>query len=1467
MPGRTRHAGRGPALRWGVVLTVTALIAAAAWGLVVSSGWLAGEVRRAVLSNLRAGLGRPVALGGVGGDLLHGIELRDLVIAERGGFSRGVVFSTDRVHLRFDLRELAFHPGAVLRSITQADLFGSHLAVVRDTAGVWNVADLLTSDQSPLGPQFRGRLVVHDATLAYADSFGVEAPPFVTRFSGIAGALEFGKPEQVALGLSGRSSDGEAATIHGRYLPQAGTLDLDVTAQNGAAKHWGGYLIRLSQVRWEGGRFDGRVHILATPSRDGLIMDYTASLRLTDAEAVYLPTHLWLQHLSGMITLDTDQASTSGLTLTANGSSLWLRGDVAYPGEVWVDLAISSPGLDFSTVRALFFPTARLGLVGRASGDVWITGPASAPYIDGDVSSASGRLNRQAFDALHTRFQYGGGTLALNDLGVRVAGGQIIGSAVVDVSGQDPSYMFSAAAQNLDASVLPAAGLPVTGGLIGRATGEVVGVGSGGRVQLMAGAAVGPGSVRGQPFHDLHALFWDDNGTVDLDFLRATVGATTVYASGQISRRGALDLAVTALDLPLGQLGALVSTGGSQLAGTANFDGRVSGTAVAPVATGSVTAWGGRVGPVPFALAQGDLTVSAQEIAARHLSLVDGAAVYQVSGGLRFRPLAAVNLTIDAEGVQAASLVRASGGPPDLTGTLSAHVSLDGPLAHPSGVGHATLVRGHVGGQRVDRVDAAFAGDGRQVRLINLDAVRDASRVHASGTVDLAGPLDLNVSADHIRIADFSSALGLALAPRGTLDLSGMVRGTLGAPEVSGTLHVPDLVVGGQTFDASGAIEYGGNVLRFSPLTLAKGDASYDLSGEMRLGASPSANLTLAITNGQIATIVSAGGLSLPVAVAGTIDGKIALTGPLADPSADLALAMRDAKVGGQPMGTGTADLTLSHGSVDIRRFELTPGQGRITAAGHVVLNGTSAVEVSGSDLDPNVLRSFFHLNRPLVGKLNFTMQWSGLTRDPTAGLSLEAADAGVPGATADRIVGLAYYKDGLIHIEDGSISKGPHKMIVAGTLPVARGRLALDPGGPLSLSLRLESADLSFLSLLSPRIHNAAGTVEGGVSIGGTVAAPQMSGSVRSQGGRLQMDPLETPIADINTDITFSQDQILVRDLSGTIGGGPVQAHGTLAVSNFRPARIDIGLTAQNVKATLPGLYAGGVDAALALAGPAAQPVLSGTVTLSNGQVAIAGGFEQSQSSGPPVGLDVNVIASNNVWFDAGAVRAQLGGAVHVGGTVGRPALSGTVRSLQGAVALLGTQFQLTEGVATFSETLGLEPQISARAQAVYGPTRVFLDVNGVMPNLTLVWSSDPPMSQADILALVIGTSGSGSAAGVAGQELSRILLGSVGQAIQRALHLDEFTISYDSQNPVTLRIGKYIVRNLYVALSEVFARAPGPGAAIPAPGSLTRLNYTGQAYTMLSLEYFLSPNVFVTYDVDTLGDTGVFLLTRFSF
>ncbi len=1440
-------------------------IVIAAYGMTVSSGWLAGSIRHAIVTGLAEGLGRRVALGGVGGDLLHGIDLRDLVIAERGGFSHGVGFSVDRIHLVVDLGELVFHPGDVQRSISRADLYNPHLALVRDGRGAWNLDDLTTPGRSPLGQKFHGRLVVHDGSLAYADSYGIPVPPFATRFAHVNGTVDYRQVQQVALQLRGQSTEGEEAAIRGRYLPETGVLDLDVTARNGAARHWGGYLVRLSEIRWVGGRFDGQVHVLGTPSGESLAVDYTGTLNLTDVEAEYLPTHLALRQVSGTLALDTDHASTAGLTLTAGGSPVRVQGDLAYPGGGWLDLAISSPGLDLSAVRALFFPTARLGLAGQAGGSVWITGPVETPYLDGDVTSASGRLNRQAFQALRARFQFAGGTLTLSGLRAELAGGRIAGDAVLDVSQATPSYLFAGTADNLDVSALPAVGLPVTGGLIGRATGEVVGAGTDGRVRLMAGVTIGPGSIGRQGFRDLHARFWDDDGAVDLDFLRAGIGATTVFASGHVARSGALDLAVAALGVSLGPLGP-DGRGRVGVGGVADLDGRLSGTAAAPVLAGAVTAWGGHLGPVPFAFARGDLTVSSESIASRSFTLEDGAATYRLSGALRLHPLTAVNLRLDAAGVQAASLAQG------VTGIVAAHVALNGPLAHPSGAGEVTITGGSINGQRVDRVDARFTGDGRRVQITSLDAQRDESRLHVAGMVDPQGPIDLTVSASRIRLADFSPVLGLTPAPRGTLELEGTVRGTLRSPALAATLHAPDLMIGTQIFDASGTIAYQADLLHVAPLALTQGDARYSLAGDLRGGAHPSADLTLDVTHGQIATIVRAGALSLPADVAGTIDGSIRLTGPLADPSAHLSLVMRDAAVGGMAMGGGAADLTLSHGSVDIQRLELTPGQGQIAAKGQVILNGTSAVEVSARDLDPNILRPFFHIGQPLAGKLNFTMQWTGATHNPTAGLSLEAVDAGVPGAVADRVIGLIYYKDGTIHIEDGTITKGSHKAVIQGTLPVASGGLALDPGGPLRLALHLQDSDLSLLGLFVPRIHDAGGAVEGEVSLGGTVGHPEMTGTVKARDGHMRVDPLGTPIEHLNVDIAFSQDQILAREITASVGGGQVQASGTVGVSNLRLDKVALDIAARGVTATVPGLYAGGVDAALTLSGRADRPVLAGTVTLSHGRVAAGEPFERATSNRSSLGLDLILQASNDIWLNEGAVRAELGGSLHVGGTLDRPALSGTVRSLGGTLVLMGTSFQLTQGQAVFSEALGLDPQVSARAQALYGDTRVYLDVNGVLPDPAVTWSAEPPLSQSEILGLVAGSS-SGSNAFV-GQGVGRLILGSVSQALRTAFHLDELTIAYDSQNPVTLRIGKFLVRNLYLALSQVFGRTAGTGttavapvAPVPGPGAVTRVGDPGQTFTVASLEYFLSPTFSLSYSVDTLGNNGVFLLTRVPF
>jgi translocation and assembly module TamB len=218
--------------------------------------------------------------------------------------------------------------------------------------------------------------------------------------------------------------------------------------------------------------------------------------------------------------------------------------------------------------------------------------------------------------------------------------------------------------------------------------------------------------------------------------------------------------------------------------------------------------------------------------------------------------------------------------------------------------------------------------------------------------------------------------------------------------------------------------------------------------------------------------------------------------------------------------------------------------------------------------------------------------------------------------------------------------------------------------------------------------------------------------------------------------------------------------------------------------------------------------------------------------------------------------------GSVHVGGTLAAPRLSGRVTSRSGEVAFLGTTFRLTGGQAVFSEALGTEPQISARAQQVYGDTVVFLDVTGPATHPELTLTANPPMAQEDLIALVARNAGIVNPESVLGQGLGQFLLGPV----REALHLSEFTITYSRESPVTLRIGKFLMENLYLTISQVW---PGPIAlGVPSTPPFTafpRQLLAGESYAVGGLEYFLSPNLSLMFSADSLGEDGIFVLTRF--
>lgn len=1448
-------------------LLAVGVFAAAVWHRYVASGTLAEDIRQAIVTQLQQGLGREVGLGGVGGDAVHGVTLHELRIAEQGGFVHGVAFSADEIRLSFDWRlGLTLHPD-IVAMITRADLARPRLTLSRTADGIWNIDDLLAPGRPPATARFRGRILVQHGIGIFRDAFGV-ATPFATAFERINGEVGFRGRNQITLALAGGTADGEDARLTGFYRTDGGPSEFDITAANGSAAHWGGYFVRVAGLEWERGRFGGRVHLALVPTPGNLGLEFLATLRLHDTDLQYRPAHLALRHASGPLTVDGRHVESTGVVVRANGSPLVLDGSLVFAGGPWIEIGLKSPDLDLATVQALFFPRAAVALTGKAGATLQVVGPMAALDVDGEIAGAHGRLNGQAFDDLHATMQYAAGTLTLADLRSSVAGGRLAGTFVLDVATGTPSYLFSGTTHDVDVTALASIGVTGLNGVHGRITGHMAGVGTGTRVQVLGDVTMGPGSVRGLAFDQAHAIFWhDSNGNVDVDYLRGQIGGATVYSSGRIGADGALNLDVLAHDLSLADVGTragLESGGPAVLDGRADLVGRATGTTAAPVFSGTVAATHGRVGPVAFAEAQGNITVSPTGLTTPHLALQNGMARYGVSGGLAFHPPGAAALRIEAEDVDAQWLTGALSSAPAMTGILDGALTIDGPLSRPSIGGDVVLNHGSIGGHRVDHAAVRLAPDSGRIRIADAQVRVNGSRLGAAGTIDPAGPVDLRLSAENIHLTDVTTALGLRLPVEGIFALSGEVHGTIRNPAVSGQLSAPEFVVGGQKFSASGAFEYEGGVLRLSELQATQGASRYRLSGEIRPGALPTAGLILDVDHGRVATVLDAAGIKPPAPLDGAIEGRIELSGPLDDPSARLSLTLRDAVFGAYAIGDGVADLTLTHQAIDIDRFEIHPAQGQVAAKGRVDLRGPSSVEVSAQNLNPDFLRPFFALDRPFEGRLNFTLQFTGPISNPKAGISLEAADAGVSGVLADRITALAFYSAGTLTIEQGMISKGPHKIVVLGTLPVDPSTFLLEAHAPLQLQLRLQDADLSFLTLVAPKITDASGTVAGEINVGGTIAAPQMAGYLRSTGGRLHYAPLRTPLEDLSIDLTFSQDQVEVHDLSAAVGQGRIAADGVVGITNFRPDNIRVALRAEHATLDLANLYTGQVDADLKITGTASRPTLSGRATLSNGVLSPGGGATVSEIGGTPnLALDVTVEAGKDAAFTLGAIRAQVEGTVHVGGTLGDPRLSGRVTSPEGEVAFLGSTFRLTGGEAVFAESLGVEPQVSARAQQVYGDTIVFLDVNGPATHPDLTLTSNPPLPREEIVTLVARNSGIvGAPEAVLGQGLGRYLLGSV----REALHLNEFTIAYSRESPVTLRIGKFLVQNVYLTLSEVWPGPPGVPSTVPF-GTLPRRLQTGQSYAVAGLEYFLSPNVLLTFNVDTLGGSGVFALTRFPF
>ncbi|WP_437510560.1 translocation/assembly module TamB domain-containing protein [Sorangium sp. So ce1099] len=374
-----------------------------------------------------------------------------------------------------------------------------------------------------------------------------------------------------------------------------------------------------------------------------------------------------------------------------------------------------------------------------------------------------------------------------------------------------------------------------------------------------------------------------------------------------------------------------------------------------------------------------------------------------------------------------------------------------------------------------------------------------------------------------------------------------------------------------------------------------------------------------------------------------------------------------------------------------------------------------------------------------------------------------------------------------------------------------------------LDLAIRVSPTNLSRLSADIPQIRHARGTVQAEVQVTGPLTGLRYSGSATLKEGELDVVGLPVSLDDIDVEIAIGGDQVRLMKATARVGTGTVTAVGQMPVRGLSLGTATASIVATGVKlpvaegvnltanANLNATFRPGVEDEEA--GEKNLPLVMGTVTLTSFSYTrpilmavdlgdLTGRQRTAVQTYDPAAdvarFDVTVLSPNPLRFsnDLADMRLEVSPTgLQLSGTNQRFGARGSLRILPDSKLMLrSTEFEVREGYVRFDDPFRIAPKVDVRAESEYrrytsvassgaadpsgsaepaapasaglgtganssGQWRIKLHAQGDADNLRLNLTSDPPLSQEDIVLLLT--------LGVTRAELNQGVVSSLGETM----------------------------------------------------------------------------------------------------
>jgi translocation and assembly module TamB len=606
-------------------------------------------------------------------------------------------------------------------------------------------------------------------------------------------------------------------------------------------------------------------------------------------------------------------------------------------------------------------------------------------------------------------------------------------------------------------------------------------------------------------------------------------------------------------------------------------------------------------------------------------------------------------------------------------------------------------------------------------------------------------PLSASVDAHRADLAELLSLAGRAYPVTGEMDLQADVAGTRGDLHGDGHVQITNATVYGENVQHfRSRIVFSQNEGQLEGMELVhdgarlNGDAAYDFS-------SRSVRFDLQGKNVDLAKVrqIQTGRISF----AGFMDFQAKGSGTLDTPVLNATVSLRELALNNRRVGDFTLVGTTQGPTLHLTghsQFE----QADLKLDGDVQLRGDwpcdLMLHLTQLDATP-ILRIYMKVGVNTRSMVSGNLRVQGPLRRPR--------ELRVTGSFDQLEIAVEDFKmsnqgpvqftvsDQVLKLEPFHLTGDRTNITGSGTVHLTGDR-RIDASAHGRVSLRLiETFDHDFTS---------SGVVTVDMTLAGTVANPTAQGRLEIQNGSVAYIDLPSALSEINGALTFNQDRVQIEKLTARTGGGLLDLQGFATARNHQLA-FDLTAHGEDVRLRYPPGVSSTASLDLRFAGTSTASTLSGNITVT--RLAMTPGFDFAayvaataksptlSATNPTLNrirLDVHVVTTPELQMQTSAVRISGDADLRLRGSVGKPALVGRVDATEGELYFNGTKYTLERAEVNFLPSAGIKPSLDLQMSTRVRDYDINVSINGEPSRLRLNYRSEPPLPEADIIALL---------------------------------------------------------------------------------------------------------------------------------